>query len=125
MDSFWRAEVAQRTRCAPRRDKRRLNWSLHLSFGWNHRSIPAPTTQFIAFVSLANSGTVPKFFTAMTGDSPRVYDRTFYPKNSEEEPSEGTIAICYNRRNIGKFAPPELGSNRLLATDRNVRHARE
>jgi hypothetical protein len=48
-------------RCAPRRDKRRLNWSLNLSFGWNHRSIPPPTAQFIALVSLTNSGTVPEF----------------------------------------------------------------
>jgi len=80
-------------------------------------------------ISPVFAGTVPEFFpkfiTDMTRDSPRVYDRTFYPKNSEEEPSEGTIAICYNRRNIGKFAPPELGSNRLLDTDRNARHARK
>jgi len=53
--------VAQRMRCAPRRDKRRLNWSLNLSFGWNHPSIPSSTAQFIAFVSLTNSGTVPEF----------------------------------------------------------------
>ncbi len=128
-ERFWisieGAGVAQRMRCAPRRDKRRLNWMLSPSFSWNHRSIRPSTAQFIAVVSLTNSGTVPEFITDMTRDSPRVYDRTFYPKNSEEEPSEGTIAICYNRRNIGEFAPPELGSNRLLDTDRNARHARK
>jgi hypothetical protein len=53
--------VAQRMRCAPRRDKRRLNWFLNPSFGWNHPSIPSSTAQFIAFVSLTNSGTVPEF----------------------------------------------------------------
>jgi hypothetical protein len=52
MDFLRRAEVAQRMRCAPRRDKSRLNRSLNLSFGWNHRSIPPPTAQFIAVVSL-------------------------------------------------------------------------
>ena len=49
-------------RCAPRRDKRRLNWSLNLSFGWNRLSIPPPTAQFIAVVFLTNSGTVPEYF---------------------------------------------------------------
>ena len=53
--------MAQRMRCAPRRDKRHLNWSLNLSFGWNRPSIPPPTAQLIAVVSLTNSGTVPKF----------------------------------------------------------------
>ena len=65
--------MAQRMRCAPRRDKSRLNRSLNLSFGWNHRSIPPPTAQFIAVVSLTNSGTVPEFFTAIIRDSPWVF----------------------------------------------------
>ena len=62
MDFFEGAGVAQRMRCAPRRDKSRLNRSLNLSFGWSRRSIPPPTAQFIAVVSLTNSGTVPEFF---------------------------------------------------------------
>jgi hypothetical protein len=49
-------------RCAPRRDKSRLNRSLNLSFGWSHRSIPPSAAQFIAFVSLTTPGTVPKYF---------------------------------------------------------------
>ena len=53
--------MAQRTRCAPRREKRRLNWFLNPSFGWNHRSNPPPTAQFIAVVSLSSLGTVPDF----------------------------------------------------------------
>jgi hypothetical protein len=63
--SFQGAGVAQRMRCAPRLEKHRLNWFLNPSFGWNRRSIPQPTAQFIiAVVSLTNSGTVPEFFTA-------------------------------------------------------------
>ena len=53
--------MAQRTRCAPRREKSRLNWFLDPSFGWNHRLNPPTTAQFIAVVSLSNSGTVPEF----------------------------------------------------------------
>jgi hypothetical protein len=48
-------------RCAPRREKHRLSWFLNLSFGWNHRLNPPPTAQFIAVVSLSNSGTVPRY----------------------------------------------------------------
>ena len=67
MDFFEGAGVAQRMRCAPRRDKSRLNWSLNLFFGWNRRSNPPPTAQLIAVVSLTNSGTVPEY---LQGQSP-------------------------------------------------------
>jgi hypothetical protein len=71
MDFFEGAGVAQRMRCAPRRDKSRLNWSLNPSFGWNRRSIPPPTAQFIAVVSLTNSGTVPEHLPEyLQGQSP-------------------------------------------------------
>jgi hypothetical protein len=65
MDFLRRAEVAQRMRCALRRDESRLNWFLNPSFGWNRRSIPPSTAQRIAVVSLINSriilGTVPGY----------------------------------------------------------------